>query len=80
MLILAVILNQLDFYWIVERRTGTYDRWGSSLSGLVTISAVLVFGPTAIWLVVITLVNAAKPKTRPAVAASQRRRLIVAIS
>ncbi len=50
MLILAAILNQLDFFWVVERRAGIYDRWSSQLGGLVTISAALLFGPTAIWL------------------------------
>jgi serine phosphatase RsbU (regulator of sigma subunit) len=50
MLILAAALNQLDFFWVVERRTGIYDRWSAQLDGLVTISAVLLFGPTALWL------------------------------
>src|SRR6266508_2775853 len=51
MLILAAVLNQLDFYWVVERRAGTYDRWSAQqLGGLVTISAALLFGPTALWL------------------------------
>ncbi|HET9223233.1 MAG TPA: PP2C family protein-serine/threonine phosphatase [Roseiflexaceae bacterium] len=55
MLILAVVLNQLGFYWVVERRSGTYDRWSSQLGGLVTISAALLFGPTALWLGVIVM-------------------------
>jgi serine phosphatase RsbU (regulator of sigma subunit) len=50
MLILAAALNQLDFFWVVERRAGIYDRWSSQLGGLVTISAALLFGPTALWL------------------------------
>src|SRR5215216_3675537 len=50
MLILAAVLNQLDFYWVVERRAGIYDRWIAQLGGLVTISAALLFGPTALWL------------------------------
>jgi serine phosphatase RsbU (regulator of sigma subunit) len=51
MLILAAVLNQLDFFWVVERRAGTYDRWSAQqLGGLVTISAALLFGPTALWL------------------------------
>src|SRR5689334_4720607 len=50
MLILAAVLNQLDFFWVVERRAGTYDRWSSQLGGLITISTALLFGPTAIWL------------------------------
>jgi serine phosphatase RsbU (regulator of sigma subunit) len=57
MLILAIILNQLDFFWIVKRRIGTYDRWNSPLGGLATLSAALLFGPTAIWLGVVVLVS-----------------------
>jgi len=56
MLILAIILNQFDFFWIVERHVGTYDRWSAQqLGGLVTISAALLFGPTALWLGVIVV-------------------------
>jgi serine phosphatase RsbU (regulator of sigma subunit) len=56
MLILAAVLNQLDFFWVVERRAGTYDRWSAQqLGGLVTISAALLFGPTALWLGVIVV-------------------------
>ena len=50
MLILAVTLNQLGFFWVVERRAGIYDRWSTQLGGLVSISAALLFGPTALWL------------------------------
>src|SRR5687768_3733229 len=50
MLILAAVLNQLDFFWVVERRVGIYDRWIAQLGGLVSISAALLFGPTALWL------------------------------
>src|SRR5215212_4251116 len=50
MFILAAVLNQLDFFWVVERREGIYDRWIAQLGGLVTISAALLFGPTALWL------------------------------
>src|SRR6188474_2835954 len=50
MFILAAALNQLDFFWVVERRAGIYDRWSAQLGGLVSISAVLLFGPTALWL------------------------------
>jgi serine phosphatase RsbU (regulator of sigma subunit) len=57
LLLLAVLLNWLDFFWIVERHGGPYERWSAPLSGLVTISAVLVFGPSAIWLgLIVTLV------------------------
>jgi hypothetical protein len=57
MLLLAIILNQLDFFWIVKRRVGTYDRWNSPLGGLAAFSAALLFGPTAIWLGVVVLLS-----------------------
>jgi serine phosphatase RsbU (regulator of sigma subunit) len=61
MLTLALVLNQLGFFWIVERRPGRYDRWSSQLGGLVTISAALLFGPTTLWLgVVIVLIQYAQ--------------------
>jgi serine phosphatase RsbU (regulator of sigma subunit) len=53
MFILAAVLNQLDFFWVVERRAGIYDRWIAQLGGLVSISAALLFGPTALWLAAI---------------------------
>jgi serine phosphatase RsbU (regulator of sigma subunit) len=56
MLVLATVLNQLDFFWVVERRAGIYERWSAQqLGGLVTISAALLFGPTALWLGVIVV-------------------------
>jgi serine phosphatase RsbU (regulator of sigma subunit) len=56
MLILATVLNQLDVFWVVEPRAGIYERWSAQqLGGLVTISAVLLFGPTALWLGVIVV-------------------------
>ena len=30
MLILAAVLDQIDFFWVVERRAGIYDRWSGS--------------------------------------------------
>ena len=61
LLALALLLNRHDFFWIVERRSGAYDRWSASLVGLVTVSALLIFGPTAIWLsVLVVLADAAQ--------------------
>jgi serine phosphatase RsbU (regulator of sigma subunit) len=58
MLVLAALLNRLDFFWIIERRAGTYARWSAPMSGLVTTSAMLLYGPTAIWLgVFISLID-----------------------
>jgi serine phosphatase RsbU (regulator of sigma subunit) len=61
LLLLAVLLNRLDFFWIVERRSGAYERWSAPLGGLVTTSAAFLFGPTGIWLgVIVALVAAAQ--------------------
>lgn len=58
-LALALALNQLDFFWVIERPGGSYERWSAPLGGLVTISAALLFGPTAIWIgVAVALVAA----------------------
>lgn len=63
MLILAAALNQLDFFWVVERRAGIYDRWIAQLGGLVSISAALLFGPTALWLgVLLVLIKYAQTR------------------
>jgi serine phosphatase RsbU (regulator of sigma subunit) len=72
MLILAIILNQLDFFWIVERPAGAYDRWNSPLGGLATFSAALLFGPTAIWLGVAILVSYSVQRWRNTPLAAQR--------
>ena len=45
MLVLASALSWRDFYWIVPRSSGSYDRWSAPLNGMVTTSATLVFGP-----------------------------------
>ena len=52
-LLLAVLLNLLPFFWIIEPRAGIYDSWSSTLAALATASAMLLFGPTAIWVYVV---------------------------
>jgi serine phosphatase RsbU (regulator of sigma subunit) len=73
LLTLAILLNWLDFFWIVERRNGSYERWSASLSGLVTTSATLLFGPTAIWLGITTMLITATRHWRSTALATQRR-------
>src|SRR5262245_28103277 len=52
-LLLAVLFNLLPFFWIIEPRAGIYDSWSSTLAALATASAMLLFGPTAIWVYVV---------------------------
>src|SRR5215470_17063954 len=52
-LLLAALFNLLPFFWIIEPRAGIYDSWSSTLAGLATTSALLLFGPTAIWVYVV---------------------------
>jgi serine phosphatase RsbU (regulator of sigma subunit) len=76
LLLLAVLLNRLDFFWIVERRGGTYERWTAPLGGLVTASAMLLFGPTAIWLSVVATLADAVRDWRAAAVMTQRLNVI----
>ncbi|MFO7167706.1 MAG: PP2C family protein-serine/threonine phosphatase [Chloroflexota bacterium] len=69
LLLLAVLLNQLDFFWIVERHGGAAERWSAPLGGLVTIAPVFVFGPTALWLgIIAALVSSARAWQRASLA------------
>ena len=55
-LMLAVILyifNRLRFFFITEIRTGGYANSDGAMDGIVVWSAVLLLGPTALWLKVI---------------------------
>ena len=55
-LILGVILyifNRLRFFFITEIRTGGYANSDGAMDGIVVWSAVLLLGPTALWLKVI---------------------------
>ncbi|HWQ12596.1 MAG TPA: PP2C family protein-serine/threonine phosphatase [Roseiflexaceae bacterium] len=73
---LAVLLNRLDFFWIVERRSGAYERWSAPLGGLVTTSAAFLFGPTGIWLGVIVAAATAARDWRAAAVTVQRWNVI----
>src|SRR5688500_15825575 len=84
MFILAAVLNQLDFFWVVERRAGIYDRWIAQLGGLVTISAALLFGPTGLWLgAILPLVKYAqlwRTRSMPAQRILTMRNLVLNVS
>jgi serine phosphatase RsbU (regulator of sigma subunit) len=47
---LGFIFSRLSFFQIIGNRAGSYDYESSSLIAIVTVSAVLLFGPTAVWL------------------------------
>jgi serine phosphatase RsbU (regulator of sigma subunit) len=72
MVVLAGALSWRDFYWIVPRSSGSYDRWSAPLNGMVTTSATLVFGPLGVWVGVLVAVIAALRQWSAAVSASQR--------
>jgi serine phosphatase RsbU (regulator of sigma subunit) len=84
MLLLATLLSWCDFYWIVARPGGSYDRWSAPLSGLVTMSAPLIYGPTAIWIGALVAVFAAARFWHEATVAAQRwfviRTLLLSVS
>lgn len=46
---LVIALEELDFFLVVELRPRRFADFSASLSGLVTWSAALLFGPSALW-------------------------------
>lgn len=55
---LLLALDQIPFFWIAEARPGRYDRFDASLAPMVTVAALLLFGPTALWVTVMAAVLA----------------------
>lgn len=49
-LVLILIFNRLQFFFIVEIRANRFGTVASSFSGMIEWIAILLFGPTAIWL------------------------------
>ncbi len=47
---LSVLAGRLSFFQITVRRDGGYDYNGSSLEIVIVMSAMLLFGPTAVWI------------------------------
>ncbi len=54
---LSFIFSRLSFFQITGKRAGSYSYEGSDLKAVVTVSATLLFGPTAIWLHVLNLLG-----------------------
>ena len=53
MLALVYAFRKLDFQFFVEVREGTFGGFGGTLERVLVWAAALVFGPTALWLVVL---------------------------
>ena len=49
MLLCMLLLEQQPFFWITERRASLYDSFSSTMLLLVSTTALLLFGPGAIW-------------------------------
>jgi len=47
---LGLIFSWLLFFQVIGNRAGSYSYEGSSLEVIIVISAILLFGPTAVWL------------------------------
>ena len=53
MLLVVYVLRKLDFRFFVEVTEGTFGGYGGTLESVLVWAAALVFGPTALWLVVL---------------------------
>jgi serine phosphatase RsbU (regulator of sigma subunit) len=47
---LSLIFSRLSFFQVIGKRAGSYSYEGSSLEAIIVVSAMLLFGPTAVWL------------------------------
>ncbi len=47
---LGFIFSRLTFFQVIGKRAGSYSYEGSSLEAIIVVSAILLFGPTAVWL------------------------------
>jgi hypothetical protein len=52
-LALVILLRRLNFTLLFEFHPGNYADWRESLERIVSWSAALIFGPTALWLIVV---------------------------
>ena len=52
-LIIAILLGRLSFFQILGDIAGDFDYNTSNLADVVTTSAIFIFGPTAVWLVIL---------------------------
>ncbi|UCC88860.1 MAG: SpoIIE family protein phosphatase [Anaerolineales bacterium] len=52
---LSLVADRLSFFQITVDKSGTYSYNGSSLEGIIVVSAVLLLGPTAAWVLFLHL-------------------------
>jgi len=50
---LLVIVNRSPFFWVEETATRQYERYDASLAPMVIVAGLLLFGPGAIWTLVV---------------------------
>jgi serine phosphatase RsbU (regulator of sigma subunit) len=48
-LILAIILTQFAFFQVARSSSGSYNYTSSTLTGVVSVSAIFLYGPTGVW-------------------------------
>jgi hypothetical protein len=72
LLVLVFLLRRLGFFLFLEIKAGSYFDWPESLETIVTWSAALLFGPTALWLVVLWAVISYFFRWRQSVSTSLR--------
>ena len=75
-LVLVFLLRRLGFVLFVEITAGSYFDWRESLETIVSWSAVLLFGPTALWLVVLWALVSYAYRWRRSVSTSLRWNLL----
>ena len=49
---LLLVLSRRPFFWVTERRPGRYKRYDATLAPTVIVAALLLFGPSALWIVI----------------------------
>jgi serine phosphatase RsbU (regulator of sigma subunit) len=48
-LVLAIILGQISFFQVSRNQSGNYNYTSSTLTGVVSVSAIFLYGPTGVW-------------------------------
>ena len=48
-LVLAIILGQFTFFQVARNSSGSYNYTSSTLTGVVSVSAIFLYGPTGVW-------------------------------
>jgi serine phosphatase RsbU (regulator of sigma subunit) len=48
-LALAIVLGQFTFFQVARNRSGSYNYTSSTFTGVISVSAIFLFGPTGVW-------------------------------